>query len=316
MTQTEILLEIFDRLEIKVKRSNNYYQCRAFWRDGNDDTSVAIYPDSNLVIDFVEDKKYRIDTLLKQILELKDDAALAGWLESNDFNIKFGRDITYIPKIELDKIFPKSDLDLIRPDHSYIVSRGVNDKVAAELGGGVIKDGKLKDRYVWPIWNSKGNLIGFTGRTLVDKKPKYKHLGNKKKWCWPCHVNLKDIIAAKEIILVESPMDVASLMTAGVRNVVALHGSGLELGLLNLIFKLNPRRVIISTNNDSKEDNGGVGQKAASKIYNSLTRWFNRSQIEIFLPPETKDWNEALEQRGVEYIKEQFKMSTTSTLKG
>lgn len=302
MEPIDVLLEIFDDLNVKLKKTNHYYQCRAFWRDGTDETSVAIYPNKNLVKDFVENKTYKINTLLKKILGIKTDEEFDVWLEEKQYNIRFDDDTTYIPSVELPKVFPKSDLSAIdTSNQEYLLGRGISLDIAQQLRGGVVSSGKMKDRYTWPIFNSKGNIVGFTGRTLKNHKNKYKHLGDKQKWVWPAFVNGQDIISAGSIILVESPMDVASLMTAGIRNCVNLNGSELSLGVLNFLIKLNIKKIIISTNNDD-ESNNYAGQQAAKRIYNSLTRHFNQNQVFIFLPPKYKDWNEILVKKGPEYV--------------
>ena len=54
--------------------------------------------------------------------------------------------------------------------------------------------------------------------------------------------------------------------------------------LINYLLKINPKKIIISTNQELNEKNGGVGNDAAIKIYNRLRRYFNTNQLLIKLP--------------------------------
>ena len=61
----------------------------------------------------------------------------------------------YEVKISEQKIFDESLLDKIEKDQSYWINRGVSEETLNKFNGGVVRSGKMKDRYVFPIFNSK-----------------------------------------------------------------------------------------------------------------------------------------------------------------
>ena len=52
----------------------------------------------------------------------------------------------------------------------------------------------MKNRYVFPILNSKKDIVGFSGRDLNSQsKIKWKHLGEKINWCYPLFLNIDNL---------------------------------------------------------------------------------------------------------------------------
>jgi len=107
----------------------------------------------------------------------------------------------------------------------------------------------LAKRFIIPIINAKGQVIGFGGRTLIkDVKPKYRNtkatpLFDKRKNLY--NVNLFKRTLAEEkhssVILTEGYMDVMSIYQAGIHNVVASMGTSLTMEQCNEIRKYVPK---------------------------------------------------------------------------
>ncbi len=107
----------------------------------------------------------------------------------------------------------------------------------------------LAKRFIIPIINAKGQVIGFGGRTLIkDVKPKYRNtkatpLFDKRKNLY--NVNLFKRTLADErhtsIILTEGYMDVMSIYQSGIHNVVASMGTSLTMEQCNEIKKYVPK---------------------------------------------------------------------------
>jgi hypothetical protein len=58
----------------------------------------------------------------------------------------------------------------------------------------------MKNRYVFPIFNLKNNIIGFSGRDTTNiSKIKWKHLGEKSDFLYPLFLNDTHIKTKKEI---------------------------------------------------------------------------------------------------------------------
>lgn len=285
MSEEITVKQILESLGYPVKICSGYYQTRALYRGGDDITSLVIYPKDNLVVDFVTGEKFSVETLIAKTLNVTEDGA-TDWLKNK--NVVLPK-TNYQSEIKQPEIYSKELLLKIEGNHDYLLKRGISENISRMFESGVVRSGKLKDRYVWPIFNSKKQIMGFTGRDLTGiKKNKYMHFGQKNNWCWPCFLNVKEL--KDTIILVESPMDVMSLFECGIKNVVCLFGIDISIGLLNLLVKLNPRKIIIATNNDIKHD---VGQNAAKKLKSKLSKYFDEWNIEIKLPT-SKDINEML----------------------
>lgn len=97
---------------------------------------------------------------------------------------------------------------------------------------------KFQRRIIFPIANSVGKTIAFTGRIMPSDEergveaPKYLNspetpIFNKSKVLYGLHLSKKDIAKSKAAFLVEGQMDVLMAWQAGVRNVIAVSGTGL-----------------------------------------------------------------------------------------
>ena len=195
-----------------------------------------------------------------------------------------------IPQVE--RIFPESILAGLVKDHAYYTNKGIRDSVLEELKAGVAYKGNMNGRYVFPIYDLKGRIHGFSGRALYGQQIKWKHMGLKTNWIYPAYFTHKDILEQKSVILVESIGDAISLMSANFRNILILFGVNLHGKSLSYLIGINPNKIYISTNNDTKHD---VGQRAAEKIKNKLLNYFGEDKIEIKLPSK-KDFGDMTEE--------------------
>ena len=152
------------------------------------------------------------------------------------------------------------------------------------FGGGVVHNGTMANRFVFPIFNSKKQLVGFSGRDVSnnDKRPKWKHLGDKKEWRYPLQVNAKIIQKFKKVFLVESIGDMLSLWDAGVQNTIVTFGLGVSTSIVNLLLIFDPNQVILSFNNDSSKNS--AGNEAAEKAKKKLLKYFDPHQVRVCLP--------------------------------
>ena len=119
----------------------------------------------------------------------------------------------------------------------YLLSMGYekNDLVKSGLITHKEKDNKYFDRFrnrvMFPIFDYRGNVIGFGGRVLDDSLPKY--LNSPDTILFNKRYNLYGLNYAKKsikndtLILVEGYMDLISLYEQGIENVVATLGTAL-----------------------------------------------------------------------------------------
>ena len=145
-------------------------------------------------------------------------------------------------------------------------------KVALELG--IIKPSQygdcpyfdqFRERIIFPIWDSSGQIIGLTGRaTLADQKPKYfnsidSFLFRKHDILYGFHLAKKAVRDHGYLILVEGNMDQVALHQAGFKHSVAIMGTGFRTGTATRILSLS-RKIYLCLDSDQG------GQKAAERI--------------------------------------------------
>ena len=255
------------------------YRTRALYRDGDNNSVLRIYKDSGNWKDFKENIAGSLEELVRLTMGLDSIEKAKEYLADKH---KFQR-----PKIERDsrlerlrRLDPKILDDSVK-DYSYWIDRGVNKKTLQLFEGGVMQEGKMKNRFVFPIFDGRNNLIGITGRdTSGISKIKWKHLGNTSQWSYPLKQNKSLLIKSKEIILIESVGDMLSLWEAGIRNSIVTFGISLNSHMIALLLKLNPNKIYIAFNNDSNK----AGNKAAREAYKKLVNFFDEDMLEIKLP--------------------------------
>ncbi len=281
--------QILSELGYELTPDKDGWRTNALFRGGDNRTAIKIYHDGKWC-DFVEGKHGTLEELVKLTLGI-DDVKAKDWLKDK-IDLE-GLKVEYKEKIKLPQIFDMAVLRDLIPDHEYWIKRGITRKTAELFKGGLCLDsqtllGKLKNRQILCIYNSLKQLVGFTARDITGKNYiKWKHLGEKTSWVWPAYLNHKFVQESKTVILVESPGDILKMWDCDIKNVICLFGTECSHAILNYLLKINPKHIIISTNNEESE----VGNKAAEKIYNRLKRYFNHHQLQIKLPIK-KDFGE------------------------
>ena len=120
---------------------------------------------------------------------------------------------------------------------NYLLSIGYEKKDLVKSGLVTHKENgdkyydKFRNRVMFPIFDYRGNVIGFGGRVLDDSMPKY--LNSPDTILFNKRYNLYGLNYAKKsikndtLILVEGYMDLISLVEYGIENVVATLGTAL-----------------------------------------------------------------------------------------
>lgn len=296
---------VLEEIGYEIKDYGYYYSTRAVYRDGNDPTSLVIYP-NGLCVDFVTAEKFSVEMLVARTLGLKTKEQAQQYLTKKSCFV--GADVHFNPVILTLKTYPLDTLKLLLPDHSYWVKRGIGEKTVVQFKGGVCRQGRLKNRYVIPILRQASKdfeIIGFTGRALNPKENKrWLHFGSKSFWVYPNFLNDKIIREKKSVILVEGIGDLLSLFEAGFNNSLSLFGVEMCKALILYLIRVCPEKIIIALNNDSGKSE--AGNRASEKIKNKLTNYFDERRIQICLPQGHKDWNEVLMNKGVYELQKQF----------
>ncbi len=113
--------------------------------------------------------------------------------------------------------------------HPYLRARGVEPETAALFGVGFYRSaGLLTGRLVIPIENERGELVGYCGRAVDGREPRYKFPAGFAKS--RAVFNLSRAAATGEpwVVVVEGFFDCLKVHQAGIRSVVALMGAALH----------------------------------------------------------------------------------------
>ena len=281
--------QILTDLGYKLKDCGKEYRTRPLYRDSDNDTVLKIYKDTGHWFDFKENISGDFTSLVGMTLKLEDPVKAKEWLKDKNFAFHQPKEVSK-PLLKSTKKFDLDLLSNLENNHSYWNKRGINNETLSQFKGGVGKAGKMKNRYVFPIFDIKNNIIGFSGRDITNlSKIKWKHLGEKNDFVYPLFLNSEAIEAQKEVILVESIGDMLSLYQAGIKNVLVTFGTSLSLGILNYLLKIDVKKIYISLNNDSNKNN--AGNIGAEKTHSRLKRYFDDKQLKIALPTK-KDFGE------------------------
>ena len=275
----EVLLELG---YTNIIENHKEYRTRPIYRDSDNNTVLSISKSNGRFVDFARNISGSFDDLVKLSLNLKSIDEARSWLSKKSVVVSI--DKVDKPEIRMPKIYSNELLGKLAPDHSYWIDRGVSEYSVSQFKGGVSRRGKMADRYVFPIFNAKNEIVGFAGRDLKpnDKRPKWKLIGDKSKWKYPLFLNYKLIKKQKSVIIVESIGDMLALWDCGIKNTVVSFGIDLSSALIGIFIRFDLSEVIVSFNDDS--ENSGAGNKAAQKAEAKLLNYFDPHQIKVILP--------------------------------
>lgn len=283
------IYQILTDLGYQLKDYGKEFRAKPLYRDSDNDTVLRIYKDTGNWIDFKENISGDINSLVNLTLKLESPIKAQEWLNNKKFVLPIAHQIQK-PILKSIKKFDEALLLKLENDHSYWIKRGIKEDEIKEFKGGLAKGGKMKNRYVFPIFDIDKKIVGFSGRDVTNQsKIKWKHLGEKNDFLYPLFLNNQIIEEQKEIILVESIGDMLSLWQSGVKNVIVTFGTNLSLPILNYFLKIDAQKIFISLNNDAEKNM--AGNIGAEKIYSRLKRYFDDKQLKIALPTK-KDFGE------------------------
>ncbi len=163
------------------------------------------------------------------------------------------------------------------------------------------KNGRIYDRFrnrlMFPIFDVRGNVIGFGGRVLDDSKPKY--LNSNETLIFNKRKNLFGMNFAKNtkqpsIILVEGNIDVVTLHQFGFDNAVASLGTSLTEEQVTLLSRYTEQVVLTY-------DTVEAGQRAAQRAIPMLEK--AGLKVKVLQMKDAKDPDEFLHKFGADRFK-------------
>ena len=165
--------------------------------------------------------------------------------------------------------------------HYYLKSLGYSEFDMVDASLLVNNNNKLYDKFrnrvMFPIFDTRGNVVGFGGRAMDDvSKPKY--LNSSETMVFNKSTLLFALNKAKHtksdyMILCEGYMDVISMHQAGFDSAVASLGTSLTEQQCGILSRLGKKEVILSYDSDE------AGQKAAARAINLLSAAGVQSRI-------------------------------------
>jgi len=174
------------------------------------------------------------------------------------------------------------------------------------------RDGRVnpyfRDRIIFPIANTRGEVIAFGGRTLGNLEPKYLNspetpFFRKGENLFGLNQAMKTIRGEKNFIMVEGYLDVLALKQCGIDNAVAPLGTSLTQGQVKLLKRYSEKGVLLF---DSDE----AGLRASRKAINLFES--SDVQIRVVELSEGSDPADIMQKEGCEALKKKVKYPITS----
>lgn len=181
----------------------------------------------------------------------------------------------------------------------FLLNKGYSIKEI--LDSGLVKENdnkkiydRFRNRVMFPIFDLRGNVIGFGGRVMDDSKPKY--LNSPETICYNKSrslfaLNFAKNAGSKRLIVVEGYMDVIALHKSGIKNAVASLGTSFTQEHAK-ILKRYANEVVLAYDSDT------AGQNAAMRGIEILSR--EGLKVKILMQDYGKDPDEYIKEFGPE----------------
>jgi DNA primase len=148
------------------------------------------------------------------------------------------------------------------PTDSYLLKKSLVEKNKfnpadiEKAGIGIVRGNNIYDRFngrvVFPLYDHRGNPIGFSGRVLPwDTRETGKYINSpetplyhKSKVLYGLNVTRQFIKQKKVAIVTEGELDMISSYQAGIKNVVAIKGSALTEDQVRLLSRFAPKFIL------------------------------------------------------------------------
>lgn len=141
---------------------------------------------------------------------------------------------------------------------------------------------QFRSRLMFPIYDGRGEPVGFGGRSLTDQGPKYKNspetpIYQKSRLLYGLNWAKAEVVARGEVVICEGYTDVIAFVLAGAPNAVATCGTALADDHFQILKNL-ARKITLAYDADS------AGQAAAERAY----QWEQKFEVQFQvadLPP-------------------------------
>ena len=292
-----------------VKKGKNYFGVCPFHDDNNPSMSVSedkqIYKcfscgASGNVFNFVMDyEKIDFKSALYLLAKRSGINVSNNLVKTNNKNDKFYEIYNIAEKYYQNNLNTSLGLEA----KSYLHNRGIDDELIKHFKIGLSLSNMDKDLYInrimFPLFNTNGDTIGFSGR-IYNTKSDSKYINTRETLIFKKGENLYNYHLAKDearkeksLIVVEGFMDVIRLYSIGVKNVVALMGTSLTKEQTTLIKRTSTNIILML-------DGDNPGKKAIVNVGQILEE--ENLRVNVVALPEELDPDEYI----LKYGKENF----------
>lgn len=174
----------------------------------------------------------------------------------------------------------------------------LNAGLLAERAGGQLVD-KFRGRVMFPIHDEMGQVVGFGGRVLDDREPKYLNspdspIFHKGQELYGLHLAKADIRRARVALVMEGYMDVIALHQFGETRAVAALGTSVTTEQVKRLLQLADNVVFCM-------DGDAAGRKAAARAVRIVLEVLREGKTAHFVTlPSEHDPDSFIRERGVE----------------
>jgi len=209
-----------------------------------------------------------------------------------------------------DEVINEFDIGVSLSDNNLsklLISKNYNEDMLYNIG--LVNKGEsiydlFRNRIMFPIHNSNGEAIGFSGR-IYDNSVDSKYINTRETYIFKKGETLFNYHRAsieakklKQLILCEGQMDAIRIYSSGIKNVVATMGTALTKEHVNLIKRLN---VSVVLNMDS--DSAGIN----AVLVNGDMLKQNNIDVNVVVLSGAKDPDEYINKFGINAYKESIK---------
>lgn len=188
------------------------------------------------------------------------------------------------------------------------------NKVTMFESGLIIEAGngydRFTDRIMFPLHDANGRVVGFSGRIYKQSQNESKYMNSpessifiKGETLYNYHRVGEEARQAGYVIITEGFMDVIALYKAGIKNAVAIMGTALTRGHLNLLKRLS-KTIYLCLDGDQAGRNATV-----KSIDILLNAGFSVKVVDL---PDNLDPDEILDKRGPDELKALLKRPLSS----
>ena len=194
------------------------------------------------------------------------------------------------------------------PKKNFIANKFTNEKQENLISTGLCRRGEFglydffRDKLMFPIFNPRGQIVAFSGRSLDGSEPKYintsdTEIFHKRKTVFGLNFARDAIYRANRSIVVEGQIDAIKMQENGFPETVAPLGTALTEDHIAILCKSN-RNITFCFDGDN------AGQKAAVRACGIVMPFLrDNSDIKFAFVSGGKDPDEVLKTGGVDAMK-------------